>query len=131
MNILLLGSGGREHAIAYKINQSKQLNNLFIAPGNAGTMACGKNVSLDIVDFPAIRLFVIKNNIQMVIVGPEIPLVLGIHDFFLNDKDIKHIPVIGPQKEAAMLEGSKDFAKWIASHRSMQVRRFRCNIDGY
>jgi phosphoribosylamine--glycine ligase len=111
MNILLLGSGGREHAIAYKINQSKQLNNLFIAPGNAGTMACGKNVSIDIVDFHAIKLFVIENNIQMVIVGPEIPLVLGIHDFFLNDNEIKHIPVIGPQKEAAMLEGSKDFAK--------------------
>jgi phosphoribosylamine--glycine ligase len=111
MNILLLGSGGREHAIAYKINQSKQLNNLFIAPGNAGTKAYGENVSIDIIDFPAVKSFVLHNNIQMVIVGPEIPLVLGIHDFFLNDSEIKHIPVIGPQKEAAMLEGSKDFAK--------------------
>ncbi len=111
MNILLLGSGGREHCIAYKIKQSKKSTNLFIAPGNAGTASCGTNVSIDIIDFLAIKSFVIENKIEMLVVGPEIPLVEGIHDFFLNDAEISHIAVIGPQKHAAMLEGSKDFAK--------------------
>lgn len=111
MNILLLGSGGREHAMAYKMAESKKLTQLYIAPGNAGTAQCGINVNLEPVDFEAIRNFVLENNIQMLVVGPEIPLVEGIHDFFLNDEALKHIPVIGPQKQAAMLEGSKDFAK--------------------
>lgn len=111
MNILLLGSGGREHAIACKIAESKKLTQLYIAPGNAGTAQCGINVNLEPVDFEAIRNFVLENNIQMLVVGPEIPLVEGIHDFFLHDEALKLIPVIGPQKQAAMLEGSKDFAK--------------------
>ncbi len=111
MNILLLGSGGREHALAWKIKQSKRLNDLYIAPGNAGTALCGTNVAIDPIDFEKIKLFVIEKNIQMVVVGPETPLVEGVHDFFLGDKAIQHIPVIGPQKSAAMLEGSKDFSK--------------------
>lgn len=111
MNILLLGSGGREHAIAFKISQSKRLTHLFIAPGNAGTALCGKNISIETTDFNKIKEFVLLNDIKMIIVGPEVPLVEGIHDFFLEDKEVNHIAVIGPQKYAAMLEGSKDFAK--------------------
>ncbi|MFZ4741343.1 MAG: phosphoribosylamine--glycine ligase [Bacteroidales bacterium] len=111
MNILLLGSGGREHAIAWKIKQSKKLSKLYIAPGNSGTAICGTNVSIDSIDFEKIKLFVLEKNISMIIVGPETPLVEGIHDFFLADEAIQHIPVIGPQKAGAMLEGSKDFSK--------------------
>jgi len=111
MNILLLGSGGREHAIAWKIAQSKKLSNLFIAPGNAGTAKCGKNIDLSISDFEQIKDFVIENKIAMLIVGPEGPLVDGIHDYFLQDNSLKNVSVIGPQKEAAKLEGSKNFAK--------------------
>lgn len=111
MNILLLGSGGREHAIAWKLAKSSTLNSLFIAPGNAGTKQHGTNVDLNPLDFPAVKAFVLSNAINMVVVGPEDPLVAGIHDFFLADDEIKHIAVIGPQKEAAQLEGSKDFAK--------------------
>ncbi len=111
MNILLLGSGGREHAIAWKLAQSNLLNRLFIAPGNAGTAEIGTNIILSITDFPAIKTFVLKHQIEMVIVGPEDPLVKGIHDFFLSDIEISGIPVIGPVQKGAMLEGSKDFAK--------------------
>lgn len=111
MRILLLGSGGREHAIAWKIAQSSHLEQLFIAPGNAGTRLHGTNVEMSATDFPAIKAFVLAENINMVIVGPEDPLVKGIHDFFLADAQLKNIPVIGPNKEAAQLEGSKDFAK--------------------
>ncbi|MEI6821729.1 MAG: phosphoribosylamine--glycine ligase [Bacteroidota bacterium] len=111
MNILLLGSGGRENALAWKISQSNQIEKLYIAPGNAGTALYGTNVNIDNLNFDEIKQFVIDENIDMLVVGPEIPLVEGIHDYFLNDEAIKHIPVIGPQKEAAMLEGSKDFAK--------------------
>ncbi len=111
MNILLLGSGGREHTLAWKIAQSKQLTRLFIAPGNAGTALCGTNVDIDTLDFASIKTFVLDNNINMLVVGPEVPLVEGIHDYFLNDDTLKHIPVIGPQKKGAMLEGSKDFSK--------------------
>lgn len=111
MNILLLGSGGRESAFASKIAQSKHLTQLFIAPGNAGTSEYGKNVKLKPTDFEAIADFTIKNKIEMVIVGPEEPLVKGIHDFFLNRSDLSHIPVIGPQMQGAQLEGSKDFSK--------------------
>lgn len=111
MNILLLGSGGRESAFAWKISQSAKCTQLYIAPGNAGTDNYGKNVNISPTDFDAIRLFVIEHKIGLVIVGPEDPLVKGIHDFFLNNPDIKHIPVIGPQQQGAMLEGSKDFSK--------------------
>ena len=111
MNILLLGSGGREHTLAWKIAQSKQLTKLYIAPGNAGTALCGTNINMDVVDFAAIKAFVLDKDINMVVVGPEVPLVEGIHDYFLNDNTLKHIPVIGPQKAGAMLEGSKDFSK--------------------
>ncbi|SNQ44115.1 phosphoribosylamine--glycine ligase [Cellulophaga lytica] len=111
MNILILGSGGREHTIAWKLNQSKKLSKLFVAPGNAGTAAIAKNIPIGVNDFQAIKEVVITEQIHMVVVGPEDPLVNGVHDFFLNDIDLKNIPVIGPQKAAATLEGSKDFAK--------------------
>ncbi|MES2588066.1 MAG: phosphoribosylamine--glycine ligase [Bacteroidota bacterium] len=111
MNILLLGSGGREHALAWKISQSSELDKLFIAPGNAGTKAHGINVNIDVMDFPAIKEFCLENGINIVIVGPEDPLVEGIYDYFVNDPALKAVSVIGPSKKAAQLEGSKDFAK--------------------
>lgn len=111
MRVLLLGSGGREHALAWKMAQSSMLEELFIAPGNAGTRNHGKNVILDPTDFVSVKNFVLENEINMVVVGPEEPLVKGIHDYFLATEEINHVPVIGPQREAAQLEGSKDFAK--------------------
>lgn len=111
MNILILGSGGREHTLAYKLNQSKQLGQLFIAPGNAGTESLGTNLNLSLSDFDQIKEAVLQHNINMVIVGPEDPLVNGIYDFFLSDIKLKNVAVIGPQKLAAQLEGSKEFAK--------------------
>lgn len=110
-NILLLGSGGRENALAWKIKQSPKLGKLYIAPGNAGTALCGTNVNIKATDFVSIKTFVLDNHIDMVIVGPEDPLVKGIYDYFKNDDSIKHIPVIGPSCKGAQLEGSKDFAK--------------------
>ncbi len=118
MKILLLGAGGREHALAWKIAQSSILDELFIAPGNAGTRQYGKNVVLSPTDFEGIKEFVLKNNIDMVVVGPEEPLVLGIYDFFQADETIRHCAVIGPSKEGAKLEGSKHYAKeFMARHR--------------
>ena len=111
MNILILGAGGREHTLAWKLKQSPRLSNLFVAPGNAGTAAIATNVPIGVNDFEAIKECVLKEKIDMVIVGPEDPLVNGVHDFFLNDDALKEIPVIGPQKAAATLEGSKQFAK--------------------
>lgn len=111
MNILILGSGGREHAFAWKLSQSKKLNKLYIAPGNAGTSSVGANINISATDFEAIKKFVLENQINMVVVGPEDPLVKGIHDFFLADEKLKDIPVIGPKKDGAQLEGSKDFSK--------------------
>jgi phosphoribosylamine--glycine ligase len=111
MNVLILGSGGREHALAWKIAQSKLLNKLFIAPGNAGTLELGTNIMLNPTNFEAVKKVVLKHTIKLVVVGPEDPLVKGIHDFFLNDDKLKNITVIGPQKYAAQLEGSKEFAK--------------------
>ncbi len=111
MNILILGSGGREHALAWKLNQSPALSKLFVAPGNAGTAEIGTNIPIGVNDFESIKKAVISENIDMLIVGPEDPLVNGIHDFFLKEADLKDIPVIGPQKAAATLEGSKEFAK--------------------
>ena len=111
MNILILGSGGRECALAWKLAQSEKCGQLFIAPGNAGTVEFGENLSIDPVDFSRVKEAVIAHNIKLVIVGPEDPLVKGIHDFFLEDEELKNIPVIGPEKYAAQLEGSKEFAK--------------------
>ncbi|MCQ2110648.1 MAG: phosphoribosylamine--glycine ligase [Bacteroidaceae bacterium] len=111
MKILLLGSGGREHALAWKIAQSPKVEKLFIAPGNAGTNQCGENVDMKADDFEGIGKFVLANGIDMVVVGPEDPLVKGIYDYFKTTESLKAIPVIGPSKEAAQLEGSKDFAK--------------------
>ena len=111
MNILILGAGGREHTLAWKLKQSPKLKNLFVAPGNAGTAAIAKNVPIGVNDFEAIKKCVLSENIEMVIVGPEDPLVNGVHDFFLKDALLHNIPVIGPQKAAATLEGSKQFAK--------------------
>ena len=111
MRILLLGSGGREHALAWKIAQSKQCSKLFIAPGNAGTGAVGENVSIGVNDFERLKEFTIEQKVDMVVVGPEDPLVNGIYDAFKDDKRTVHIPVIGPSKAGAVLEGSKDFAK--------------------
>src|SRR6056297_2995978 len=111
MNILLIGSGGREHALAWKISQSRLLSKLFIAPGNAGTSTLGENVSIPVGDFEEVRKFVLEKQIDMVVVGPEQPLVDGIHDYFLMQQELKSIPVIGPVKAGAILEGSKDFAK--------------------
>ncbi|MFZ4784046.1 MAG: phosphoribosylamine--glycine ligase [Flavobacteriales bacterium] len=111
MNVLVLGSGGREHAISWKLAQSSHLKSLFIAPGNAGTASVGTNVDLNPEDFKAVKKFVLENEIRMVIVGPEAPLVKGIVDFFENDKQLKTIPIIGPTALGSQLEGSKDFAK--------------------
>nr|WP_321453798.1 phosphoribosylamine--glycine ligase [uncultured Carboxylicivirga sp.] len=111
MNILLLGSGGREHALAWKMAQSEKLTKLFIAPGNAGTSAVGTNVDINPNDFEAVKKLVLDEAIEMIVVGPEEPLVRGIKDFVLNDAEIAHIPVIGPGKKGAQLEGSKEFAK--------------------
>ena len=125
MNILLLGSGGREHAIGWKVSQSPKVNNLFIAPGNAGTSAIGKNIPLSPIDFPSIRQFVLDNKISMVIVGPEDLLVNGIHDFFLEDEQLKNIPVIGPVKQAAMLEGSKEFGKHFMNRHGIPTAAYK------
>jgi len=111
MNVLVLGSGGREHAISWKLAQSSQLEQLYIAPGNAGTSSEGTNVELSVNDFDGIRDFVIQKQITIVVVGPEGPLVNGIHDYFLAEETLKGVTVIGPQKAAAQLEGSKEFAK--------------------
>ena len=111
MTILLLGSGGREHAFAWKMIQSPLCDTLFVAPGNAGTAAIANNININPTDFPALKDFVLKEKVEMVVVGPEDPLVKGIYDFFLNDADLKNIPVIGPSTIGAQLEGSKEFAK--------------------
>lgn len=124
MNILILGSGGREHAFAWKLTQSKKLNKLFIAPGNAGTAGLGTNINIAATDFEAVKKLVLENNITMVIVGPEDPLVKGIHDFFLADAQLKNIPVIGPQKDGAQLEGSKDFSKQFMIRHKIPTARY-------
>ncbi|NVO02876.1 MAG: phosphoribosylamine--glycine ligase [Bacteroidetes bacterium] len=125
MNILLIGSGGRESALAWKINQSKKLTKLFITPGNAGTSSFGENVDLPINDFETIKTFVLKNHIQMVVVGPEDPLVNGIHDFFASDNELKNIGVIGPKKIAAQLEGSKDFSKAFMERNNIKTAAYK------
>jgi phosphoribosylamine--glycine ligase len=125
MNVLVLGSGGREHAFAWKIAQSSQIDKLFIAPGNAGTSQEGTNVDLQVDDFEGIKAFCIKEKMDFVFVGPEGPLVNGIHDFFLANEEIKHIAVIGPNKEAAQLEGSKDFSKRFMKRHNIPTARYQ------
>lgn len=111
MTILILGSGGREHTFAWKISQSPLCKNLYVAPGNSGTAEIATNVDIGVTDFQSIKTFVLANAVEMIVVGPEDPLVQGIHDFFLQDEALKHVAVIGPEKAAAELEGSKEFAK--------------------
>ena len=111
MNILIVGSGGREHALAWKISQSPLLKQLYIAPGNAGTSQLGENIPVDGTDFEGLKKIVLEKKIDMVVVGPEVPLVAGLHDFFDNDPKLKNVKVFGPGKEGAKLEGSKDFSK--------------------
>ncbi|CAA0182419.1 Phosphoribosylamine--glycine ligase [Tenacibaculum maritimum] len=111
MNILILGSGGREHAFTKKLSESNKINQLFVAPGNAGTHTLATNLNISPTNFNAIKEAVLTHQIHMVVVGPEAPLVAGIHDFFLSDNDLKEVPVIGPKKDGALLEGSKDFSK--------------------
>jgi phosphoribosylamine--glycine ligase len=124
MNILILGSGGREHAYAWKLAQSKRLSKLYIAPGNAGTASVGTNVNISATDFDAVKKFVVENQINMVVVGPEDPLVKGVHDYFLADAVLKNIPVIGPQKDGAQLEGSKDFSKQFMFRHNIPTARY-------
>ncbi len=125
MTILLLGSGGRECAFAWKMSQSAQCSKLFIAPGNAGTSAYGKNVNLNPNDFEAVKAFALKEGVELLVVGPEEPLVNGIHDFFSNDEALAHIPVIGPKKEGAILEGSKDFSKQFMERHGIPTAKSR------
>ena len=125
MKILLLGSGGREHALAWKIAQSKKVDQLYIAPGNAGTGSVGENVPRKADDFEGIRQFVLSKGVDMVVVGPEDPLVKGVYDFFKNDNQLKDIPVIGPSKQGAVLEGSKDFAKAFMQRHGIPTAAYR------
>jgi phosphoribosylamine--glycine ligase len=130
MNILLLGSGGREHAIAWKIAQSPLLGTLYIAPGNAGTSQAGINLSIGVNDFPAIRDACLEYKIGLLVVGPEEPLVRGIHDYFLEDPSVQHIPVIGPTRSGARLEGSKDFAKAFMTKYGIPTAAYRTFTPG-
>ncbi len=125
MNILLLGSGGREHALAWKIAQSEKVDRLFIAPGNVGTAGCGENVDIKADDFEALKEFAVANSVGMVVVGPEDPLVKGIYDDFKNDPRTSSIPVIGPSKAGAVLEGSKDFAKGFMQRHGIPTAKYR------
>ncbi|HSL86693.1 MAG TPA: hypothetical protein VK861_07135, partial [Bacteroidales bacterium] len=125
MNILILGAGGREHALAWKLAQSSKVEGVFITPGNAGTAETGTNLKADPGNFKDVKRAVIENNIGMVIAGPEAPLVDGIHDFFINDPDIFHVPFIGPVRAAAMLEGSKDFAKSFMVRHNIPTAKYR------
>jgi phosphoribosylamine---glycine ligase len=125
MNILLLGGGGREHALAWKIKNARGSKKLFIAPGNAGTASCGTNVALQATDFQGIKSFVLANKITMVIVGPEEPLVRGIWDFFKNDPDLAEVHVIGPSAHGAQLEGSKAFAKKFMARHAIPTAKYR------
>ncbi len=133
MNILLLGSGGREHAIASKIKESPRCEQLYIAPGNAGMANCGMVVPIDVEDFDAIGTFVMEKKIEMVVVGPEVPLVAGISDYFANDSRLRDVMLIGPSREAAMLEGSKEFAKEFMTRHHIPTARYcsftRKNIE--
>lgn len=124
MNILIIGSGGREHALGWKIAQSKKLNRLFFAPGNAGTSAIGTNLDAGVSDFKKIKSIVLENHIDLMLIGPEVPLVEGLHDYFANDSDLKSVKVVGPKKTGAMLEGSKDFAKEFMMKNKIPTARY-------
>ncbi len=125
MNILILGSGGREHAFTLKLAESKKINQLFVAPGNAGTAKIATNINVNPTDFQAVKKAVLENDIKMVVVGPEAPLVAGVHDFFLADEDLKNIPVIGPKKDGALLEGSKDFSKQFMQKHGVPTAKYK------
>ncbi|WP_165731744.1 phosphoribosylamine--glycine ligase [Polaribacter sp. 20A6] len=125
MNVLILGSGGREHAFAIKLLESKKINKLFVAPGNAGTDKIATNINIDATDFEAVKKITLENDIKMVLVGPEVPLVAGVHDFFLADEQLKNIPVIGPKKDGALLEGSKDFSKQFMQKHGVPTARYQ------
>lgn len=125
MNLLILGSGGREHALTWKLAQSNKVSRIFIAPGNAGTSVSGTNLNVDPGNFKDIKNIVLEKKIDIVLVGPEAPLVEGIHDFFLSDPELRNIPVIGPEKSAARLEGSKDFAKEFLIRNNIPTARYR------
>lgn len=129
MKILLLGSGGREHALAWKIAQSEKVTKLYIAPGNAGTSEVGENVPLSVCDFEAIAAFVLENEVSMVVVGPEDPLVKGVYDYFKGNEQLKHIAVIAPSRDAAQLEGSKSFAKEFMQRHNIPTAAYRA-FDG-
>ncbi|MCC7332546.1 MAG: phosphoribosylamine--glycine ligase [Flavobacteriales bacterium] len=136
MKVLILGSGGREHAFAWKLSQSPKVTKLYIAPGNAGTETVGTNVNISATDFESIKTLVLEKSIDMVVVGPEDPLVKGIHDYFLADLQLKKIPVIGPQKSGAQLEGSKEFSKKFMEKHNIPTAKYKSfskeNItDGY
>lgn len=130
MNILIIGSGGREHALAWKIKQSPLCDQLFIAPGNAGTKNCGINLNINATDFESLKSAVLENNIEMIVVGPEDPLVKGVYDFFINDEATKHITIIGPSAAAARLEGSKAFAKAFMQKNNIPTAAYR-EFDKY
>ena len=125
MNVLILGSGGREHAFTLKLLKSKKINQIFVAPGNAGTHKIATNLPISVSDFKAIKNAVLENDIKMVVVGPEVPLVEGVHDFFLADNELKNIPVIGPKKDGALLEGSKDFSKQFMQKHGVPTARYK------
>lgn len=125
MNILILGSGGREHAFTLKLSHSSKVNKLFVAPGNAGTAKIATNVNINPTDFNAVKETVLNNQINMVVVGPEAPLVDGVHDFFLADSELKSVPVIGPKKDGALLEGSKDFSKIFMKKHNIPTARYQ------
>lgn len=125
MNILILGSGGREHAFTLKLTESKKVNQIFVAPGNAGTNKIATNININPTDFNLVKQAVLENDIQMVVVGPEAPLVEGVHDFFLSDEQLKNIPVIGPKKDGALLEGSKDFSKQFMQKHNIPTAKYQ------
>jgi len=125
MNILILGSGGREHTLAWKINQSNKTNKLFIAPGNAGTSETGTNIDIDINNFQLVKDAILKFSIDLIIVGPEVPLVNGFHDFVSSDDELSHVKVIGPKKHGAQLEGSKKFAKEFMMRHQIPTAKYK------
>ncbi|MCW0483808.1 phosphoribosylamine--glycine ligase [Gaoshiqia sediminis] len=124
MNILVVGSGGREHAMAWKIKQSPKVDQLFIAPGNAGTASLGENIPVGVSDFAGLKKVILEKNIDLVLIGPEVPLVEGLHDFILADAELKHLKVVGPQQEGARLEGSKDFAKAFMQRHNIPTAKY-------